>query len=56
MTADVTRELMRQAHQARVTSVIPKPVNKAVVLHTLTRILQRIYGDPPAPAEGAKPQ
>ncbi len=57
VTADVTQDLMRQAHQARVTSVIPKPVNKAVVLHTLARVLQRIYGDPPAAgADVAKPQ
>lgn len=54
MTADATREVMRQAHQAHVYSVIPKPVNPSVVLHTLTRALNQVYGsaaaDPP-PAE-----
>ncbi len=50
MSADVTRELVRAAHQAQVYSVIPKPVNKGVVLHTLTRALQRIYGVPATPA------
>jgi CheY-like chemotaxis protein len=51
MTADATREVMRQAHQAHVYSVIPKPVNPTVVLHTLTRALSQAYGagptDPP---------
>ena len=57
LTADVTRDLMRQAHQARVYSVIPKPVNKAVVLHTLARALQRIYGDAGSGStDAAKPQ
>ena len=46
VSGDVTRELMRQAHQAQVYSVIPKPVNKAVVLATLARALARIYGGP----------
>jgi two-component system, response regulator PdtaR len=44
MTADVTRELMRQALQAQVYSVIPKPVNKNVVLHTMLKALQKMYG------------
>ena len=51
VTADVTRELMRQALQAQVYSVIPKPVNKNVVMHTMLRALQKMYGvpvDPPA--------
>ena len=51
VTADVTRELMRQALQAPVYSVIPKPVNKNVVMHTMLRALQKMYGvpvDPPA--------
>ena len=49
VSGDVTRELMRQAHQAQVYSVIPKPVNKAVVLATLARVLARIYGGPAPP-------
>ena len=54
VTGDVTRELMRQAHQAQVFSVIPKPLNKAVVLATLARALARIYGGPP-PKSGEPP-
>ena len=49
ITADVTRELMRQALQAQVYSVIPKPVNKNVVIHTMLRALQKMYGLPPEP-------
>lgn len=55
VSADVTGELMRQAHQAQVYSVIPKPVNKNIVLHTLARALARIYGRPPAPPDPTKP-
>jgi CheY-like chemotaxis protein len=44
MTADATTELMRQALQAQVYSVIPKPVNKNIVLHTLARALAQVYG------------
>ena len=47
VTADVTRELMKQALQAQVYSVIPKPVNKNLVLHTMLRALQKMYGVPP---------
>src|SRR5882672_7161987 len=39
MTADATKDLMRQAFQAQVYSVIPKPVNTNIVVHTLTRAL-----------------
>ena len=55
VTADATRELIRQAFQAHVYSVIPKPVNKNVVLHTLARALQQVYGDPPAGEAAARP-
>ena len=55
VTADATRELLRQAFQAHVYSVIPKPVNKNVVLHTLARALRQVYGDPPAEPEAPKP-
>ena len=51
VTADATRELIRQALQAQVFSVIPKPVNKNIVLHTLTRALIQVYG-----AENPKPE
>ena len=46
MTADATTELMRQAFLAQVYSVIPKPVNKNIVLHTLARALTQVYGRP----------
>ena len=48
MTADATKDLMRQAFLAQVYSVIPKPVNVNLVLHTLTRALTRVYGVPAA--------
>jgi two-component system, response regulator PdtaR len=44
ITADATLELMRQAFQAHVFSVIPKPVNKNVVLTTMIRALIKVYG------------
>lgn len=59
MTADVTTELMRQAFLAQVHSVIPKPVNKHIVLHTLARALEKVYGTllpPPAQLPGAPAQ
>lgn len=46
MTADATRDVLRQALQAHVYSVIPKPVNANIVLHTLTRALSQVYGPP----------
>jgi CheY-like chemotaxis protein len=44
VTADASAGLMRQAFQARVVSVIPKPVSKNVVLYTVVRTLVRVYG------------
>jgi CheY-like chemotaxis protein len=41
VTADATEQLMRQAIQAHVYSVIPKPVSKNVVLYTVVRALAR---------------
>jgi two-component system, response regulator PdtaR len=55
MTADATREVMRQAHDARVYSVIPKPVNLNVILHTLAGALAKVYGNP-TDAPPANPQ
>lgn len=46
MTADATKDLLRQAFLAQVYSVIPKPVNVNMVVHTLTRALDRTYGSP----------
>ena len=51
ITADATRELMRQAFHAHVFSVVPKPVNRHVVLTTVMKALDRAYGtilEPPA--------
>jgi len=50
MTADATNDLIRRAFQAQVFSVIPKPVNMNIVLHTLSRALAKAYGSTtPAP-------
>jgi CheY-like chemotaxis protein len=49
MTADANTDLLRQAFQARVYSVIPKPVNTNIVLHTLAGALAKEYGTPPRP-------
>lgn len=54
VTADATRDLIRQALQAHVFSVIPKPVNKHIVLHTLTRALIQVYGIEPKKDEAPK--
>ena len=51
ITADVTEALVREAFQERAYSVIPKPVNKNVVLYTVVRTLVRVYG----PAESEPP-
>jgi two-component system chemotaxis response regulator CheY len=44
ITGDASAGLMRLAFQAHAYSVIPKPVSKNVVLHTLGRALDRTYG------------
>jgi CheY-like chemotaxis protein len=44
ITGDASESLLRQAVQARVYSVIPKPVNKNMVLYTVLRALSRSYG------------
>jgi two-component system, response regulator PdtaR len=46
ITADATMAVMRQAFHAHVFSVIPKPVNRHVVLATMLRALVRTYGSP----------
>ena len=42
ITGDSSAGLMRQAFQAQAYSVIPKPVSKNVLLHTLFRALGRV--------------
>ena len=44
VTADATREVIRQALLAHVYSVLPKPVNKSLLLHTLARALKTVSG------------
>jgi CheY-like chemotaxis protein len=44
VTGDPSESLLRQAIQAHFYSVIPKPVNKHLVLYTLVRALGRFYG------------
>lgn len=48
MTADATRDVLRQAFQAQVHTVLPKPLSKGLVLHTLDQALKKSYGVPPA--------
>ena len=47
VTGDPTENIIRQAHQALVYSVLPKPVNKSMVLYTVMRALKRFYGSIP---------
>ncbi len=44
VTGDPTEAVMRQAQQASVYSVIPKPVNRGMVLYTVMKALLRFYG------------
>lgn len=44
VTGDANENVIRQAQQAHVYSVIPKPVNKNMVLYTIVRALTRFYG------------
>jgi CheY-like chemotaxis protein len=50
VTANATQEVIRQAFQVRVYSVIPKPVSKQVLLYTMLRALkayEESLGDEP---------
>ena len=53
VTADADAGLIRQALNAQVFSVIPKPVSKNVVLYTVVRALGRVYGPPADPGRPA---
>lgn len=44
ITADATNDLVRQAFLAHVYSVIPKPITKNVLLYTVIRALEQVYG------------
>jgi len=59
ITADATLDLMRQAFQAQVFSVVPKPVNRQIVLQTVLRALDRVYGivnEPPSKPTTGEPK
>src|SRR5262249_49769603 len=49
VTADATESLRRQAIQSQVYSVIPKPINKNVVLYPVIRARAKFYGQPADP-------
>jgi two-component system, response regulator PdtaR len=44
VTADTDEGLLRRAFQAHAYSVIPKPVNKNIVIYTVVRAIVRVYG------------
>lgn len=48
VTADATDGLIRQALNDHAYSVIPKPVNKHLVLHTVVRALHRYHESGPS--------
>ncbi|CAN5489137.1 response regulator [soil metagenome] len=47
MTANSSRQLIEEATQAQVFTVIPKPVNKTTILTSLTQALQLAYPNHP---------
>jgi len=44
VTGDTSESLVRQAIQAQIFSVIPKPVSKGLLLYTVLKALSRSYG------------
>ncbi|MSR31556.1 MAG: response regulator [Gemmataceae bacterium] len=46
VTGDPTEAILRQAQQAAVFSVIPKPINRRMVAYTLVRAMSRYYETP----------
>jgi len=44
ITGEANSSLLRKALQAQAYTVIPKPVSKYVIVHTLDRVLGRAYG------------
>ncbi len=55
MTADATRDVLRQAFLAQVHTVLPKPLSKGLVLHSLDQALRKSYGVPPAGPDAPAP-
>ena len=50
VTAEATRDVIRQAQQAQVFSVLPKPVNVSLLLHLLRKALNSTYPTTPNPS------
>jgi len=44
VTGDPSERVVRQAYQAHCYSVLPKPVSKHLVIHTVLKALARFYG------------
>lgn len=55
MTADATRDVMRQALAEKVHTVLPKPVSPNLVLHAIAQALNKAYGQMAPPVEGTVP-
>lgn len=55
ITADATLEVMRRAFAAHFFSVVPKPVNANIVVHTVVRALVRVYGNVNEPPQQQPP-
>ena len=53
MTADATRDVMQKALAEKVFSVIPKPVNANILMHTIARALAAAYGQQAVPPQMA---
>ena len=51
MTADATREVMRQALAERVHTVLPKPVSPNLALHAIAQALAKAYGQANSPLQ-----
>ena len=55
MTADATRDVMRQALAEKVHTVLPKPVSPNLVLHAIAQALNKAYGQMAPPVDGTIP-
>lgn len=56
MTADATRQVLQEALQAKVHSVIQKPVSANLVLETLDKALAQVYQQPQAAPPRSYPE
>lgn len=55
MTADATRDVMRQALAERVHTVLPKPISPNLALHAIATALAKAYGPAGTPTAGGVP-